>query len=254
MQGQKLKLLVNRFIVDAGNVFPCQSAAFSGGQILHRMEGEGGEVSKTTGGVSVLLRAKRMGSICHDRDPSQCFLDLGSWAEQLPFLINDLVQPVIIAGDTGQIHRDDHFRSFSNSCLNQIVIHLQGIALAVYHYDLRPNMIYDRSGGSIGVGRYDHFITGADTQNMQRHFRTGSLGIQAHRTFCTAVRSHPAFQFFCARTGGDPPGTKSRGNFFDLPLSNIRGRKRNIHHIVDSSTLPFSKFGHTKPHVIIRHY
>ena len=42
--GEQLKLLVDLLVLHPGDGAPGQGAALGGGEILHRMEGEGGEI------------------------------------------------------------------------------------------------------------------------------------------------------------------------------------------------------------------
>ena len=230
MEAQQLQLLIDGFIFNTFQGAPCQSAAFRGGKVLHRMEREGGEVCQATGRLTLTGSTEGMGGICHNGYATQRGLDLSARNKQVLLAFHDFIQPVIVTGNTCQIHRDDGLGIGSNCCLHLVIVHLKGILLGINQNDLCAYMVNDGSRRSVGIRRSDDLIAGAYAQNTQSHLRTGGLGVQTHCLLRAAIGSYLTFQFLGSGAGGNPAGTQCVAYFINFRFRNIGRAKRNFHH------------------------
>ena len=193
------------------------------------MERKCRKICNTANGFSVPLGPKCMSCISQNRDATNGSLNGIGRHKKFFFAPYNFKNAIIVAGNTRQIHRNDGLGFGSDPIAQLIIIHLKGILLGIHQHRSRTHMTNDRSCGSIGVCSGDDFVTGADTQHPQSHFRTCSLGIQAHCPIDTAISCHLTFQFLGSGTRCDPAGAQRIGYFLDLQFRNIRRRKGNIH-------------------------
>ena len=91
------------------------------------------------------------------------------------FTLDDLKNAVVVTRYAAEINWNDNLGSFSNSGFHGIVIHFRVIFLRIDHDDFRTDVINDRGGRRICISRHDNFVTFANTEYVQCHFRAGGL-------------------------------------------------------------------------------
>ncbi len=128
-----------------------------------------------------------MGTVCHDCHTPDGLLDPAAERrqritgiikrlKQVLLALRDLENPIIIANDTAQIHRDDGLGVFRDGRFQRIIVHLRhmgdGIAVLLYIHKHHFGSAMDGGGGGgrVGIRRNDDFVSGADAENAKVQF------------------------------------------------------------------------------------
>ena len=171
-----------------------------------------------------------MRGIGDDDDPVERFLKgaFGGLPLGLPAFQRG-EDPVVIDHHAADIHRYDGLGPLVDRRGDRVVVDLVAARAAVDHPDGGADMVYDRRGRGIGVGRRDHLVAGTDAQDAEREFQRGGRRIEAH----DIARGKPAiggdvlFEKLGPRPGGDPAGTQRLDDFIYLRIGDIRRRERD---------------------------
>ena len=232
MQAKQLNLMVDRLVVDAGDGAPGERAALRGGEILHRMEAEGGKIGDAADHASMPLRTEGVRRVRADGNSAERRLHLVCRFEQMLFPLHDSKNALVIAGHAAEVDRDDRLGAFGNGSFERVIVHLEAVLLYIDKLQRRADMADHGGGRRVGIGGSNNFIPLADAKHAQRHLGACRLRIEAN----TARRADPCSDFllqrFGARPGGNPPGLHCFRHLFNFKRGNIRRGKRNLHTIL----------------------
>ena len=135
------------------------------------MEGKGGEIRNGAYPLAVIFCAERMRGIRQNKDTPNGLLKCVRRAKQRPFPLHDLINPVIITGNTAEVHRHNRLSFFRDCSFQPVIVHLKRILCRVHHHQLSTHMAHHTGGGSISVSAGDDLITRAYAKQAQRHLR-----------------------------------------------------------------------------------
>ena len=242
VEAQQLIAVVQLLVVKTRQRAPRRCTALGGSEVLHGVEGEGGEVCQSAGRYPVAGGAQPMGAVGRHGHPAQCLLHVALGAEQCLFPLHRLIDAVIVAGDASQIHRDHRLGLFGDGPLHLVIVHLQRVLLAVDELHRGPHMDGRRRRGGIGVRRHQHLVAFTDAQHPQVHLLRRRSGVQAHQLRHMAVLCQLLFQLLGAGAGGDPAGPQGLAHLLDLQLRDIRRAEGYISHIDTHSLVGLIRF------------